>query len=238
MDWGVDPRLIVWHGATVREVDPGAAAEFHRVYYDSLVWRGDTTWLGVTTQKTPQDLWCYQEILYSTKPDLIIETGTASGGSAYFLACVCSMIHRGRVLSVDIAGARRRRHRWLDAATGLKARRHWRVDLLVGDSTDPTIFEKIKRRARGKRVMVVLDSDHSEAHVSRELSLYADLVAPGCYLIVEDTNVNGHPVFAEHGPGPFEAVQRFLGDRSDFVVDDSREKFGFTFNPGGFLRRE
>ncbi len=85
--------------------------------------------------------------------------------------------------------------------------------------------------------MVVLDSDHREAHVSQELRAYADLVSPGCYLIVEDTNVNGHPVFPDHGPGPFEAVEKFLAGRHDFKVDRGLHKYLMTWQPNGYLLR-
>ena len=85
--------------------------------------------------------------------------------------------------------------------------------------------------------MVVLDSDHSRDHVLQELELYAPLVTPGCYLVVEDTNVNGHPVSPGFGPGPMEAVTEFLGTTDDFEVDRGREKLMLTFNPSGYLRR-
>lgn len=85
--------------------------------------------------------------------------------------------------------------------------------------------------------MVVLDSDHSFAHVRRELELYGDLVTPECYLIVEDTNVNGHPVSPQHGPGPWEAVEEFLARKADFVVDRDQHKYLMTFNPNGYLRK-
>ena len=83
----------------------------------------------------------------------------------------------------------------------------------------------------------ILDSDHTEAHVSRELELLAPYVTPGSYLIVEDTNINGHPTYPTFGPGPYEAVSTFLRAHPEFVVDTAREKFLMTFNPGGFLRR-
>jgi cephalosporin hydroxylase len=92
--------------------------------------------------------------------------------------------------------------------------------------------------ARGKgTVVVILDSNHARAHVAEELRLYHGMVTPGSYLIVEDTNINGHPVLRDHGPGPMEAVEEFLSGRDDFFADTSREKFFLSFNPGGYLRR-
>ena len=76
--------------------------------------------------------------------------------------------------------------------------------------------------------MVILDSDHSQAHVSAELSAYAPLVTPGCYLIVEDTCVNGHPLYPDHGPGPMEALDAFLPQHPEFEPDPAREKFMLT----------
>jgi len=115
---------------------------------------------------------------------------------------------------------------------------HPRVTYLTGSSTDEAILDQLRARARGRSpVMAILDSDHSREHVAAELSLYAPLVTVGSYLVVEDTNVNGHPVLPEFGPGPREAVDAFLAANSAFEVDESREKFLMTFNPRGFLRR-
>ena len=84
---------------------------------------------------------------------------------------------------------------------------------------------------------MILDSDHSQAHVFQELTIYSPLVTKGSYLIVEDTNVNGHPVCPEHGPGPMEAIEEFLKKNKDFVIDGEKEKFLMSFNPRGYLRR-
>jgi hypothetical protein len=85
--------------------------------------------------------------------------------------------------------------------------------------------------------MVILDSDHTMTHVLDEMKLYADLVTTDSYMIVEDTNINGHPVASAFGRGPMEAVQVFLAGTEDFLVDRSREKLLLSFNPGGFLRK-
>ena len=95
----------------------------------------------------------------------------------------------------------------------------------------------MRREIGDRRAMVILDSAHSFGHVLSELRLYAPFVSPERYLIVEDTNVNGHPVRGDFGPGPMEAVQRFLAEDGGFAADHSREKLLMTFNPGGFLRR-
>ena len=207
-----------------RVAEPGITDAFHRVYYDTAVWK-DTYWLGVRTQKCPLDLWIYQEILFEQRPDLIIETGTAHGGSALYLASVCDLLGRGEIVTVDI-----------HPIDGRPA--HDRITYLTGSSTAPDVVAEIERLAEGREhVLVILDSDHARDHVLDELRIYSRFVSPGGYVIVEDTNVNGHPVFPEHGPGPMEAVEAFLAETEELEVDSTREKFFLTFNPRGFLRK-
>jgi cephalosporin hydroxylase len=102
---------------------------------------------------------------------------------------------------------------------------------------DPTIFAKIRQACDGKRTMAILDSDHSERHVLEELRLYSQLVTPGCYLICEDTNINGHPVLPSFGPGPHEALEQFLRESAGWLVDRDCERLLVTFNPSGYLLR-
>lgn len=199
---------------------------FHRLYYESQwqTWK-NTRWLGVRAYKTPLDLWIYQELVVSLRPELVIETGTAFGGSALFLATVCDAVGAGEIISIDS-----------DPRPGLPE--HDRVTYLTGSSIAPETVEAVAETARGKDpIMVILDSDHSRDHVLAELRHYADFVTPGSYLVVEDTNLNGHPVVPGFGPGPMEAVREFLDEREDFNADAERQKFFLSFNPGGYLRR-
>ena len=201
---------------------------FHRRYYDAGeaggTWKA-TTFLGVPTWKVPLDLWVYQELLFELRPGLIVETGTAHGGSGLYLATLCETLGRGEVVSVDIG-------QWPERPA------HPRLTYLPAASTDPRVVAQVAERAAGAgAVLVLLDSDHRRDHVLAELRAYAPMVTPGSYLVLEDTNINGHPVYEAFGPGPMEAVQDFLKERDDFEVDRSREKFLFTFNPGGWLRR-
>ncbi len=200
--------------------------DFHRLYYDShaRTWT-NTWWRGVETWKCPLDLWVYQEMFHELQPDLVIETGTAHGGSAYYMASLFDLMGKGKVLSIDIEGKPGRPE-------------HPRVEYLLSSSVDePALSRAREAAAAAKTVLVILDSDHSAAHVRRELDVYAPLVTPGSYLIVEDTNVYGHPVLMEHGPGPMEALDDFLAQTDEFVIDSSREKYFLTFNPRGFLKR-
>lgn len=202
--------------------------EFHKLYYGAGLTGGtwnDTRWFGVKTQKCPLDLWVYQEIQTERRPDVIVEAGTADGGSALFLASTCELLGHGRVVTIDV------REPSLDV-------HHDRLTYVTGSSTDPETFARVKSAiGPDESVMVILDSEHTRAHVRRELELYGSLVTPGQYLVVEDTNLGGHPVLRTHGPGPMEAVQEFLDSGNRFSVDRSREKFLLTMNPGGYLLR-
>ena len=163
----------------------------------------------------PTDLWNYQEIVVQTKPDVIVETGTHRGGSALFLASICELIDKGEVISIDTDDTYR--------ATQPK---HPRLTFLSGSSTDPNIVAEVKRRIAGRtNVFVILDSDHHCNHVLNELRIYSELVPINGYLVVEDTNVNGHPAYPEFGPGPREAVDLFLGENSYFEIDRMQERF-------------
>jgi cephalosporin hydroxylase len=200
---------------------------FHDLYYNGRPGEGHifqrTTWMGVPCLKCPLDLWIYQEILYEIRPDLIIETGTHLGGSALYLAHVLDILGKGEIVTIDINDSPRPQHP--------------RVHYVQGSSANPDLVATAVHGRRREVCMVILDSDHSEAHVTAELEILAPYVTPDSYLIVEDTNINGHPTYPSFGPGPFEALQQFLPQHPEFIVDPSREKFLMTFNPRGFVRR-
>lgn len=204
------------------------AVEFHKLFYNGPSGAeplfATTSWMGVSCLKCPLDLWVYQEILGEIRPDIIIETGTFAGGSALYLAHLCDLLVHGNVVTVDIEARDRPAHP--------------RIRYVTGSSIDPAIVDAVGKQARNAdTVMVILDSDHSFEHVGAELECYADLVTEGSYLIVEDTNLSGHPVGNPDPLGPQEAVQRFLAQHPDFAPDRGREKYLLTFNPDGYLRR-
>jgi len=208
------------------------AREFHRMFYHGPLGQDGLwftiNWLGVPVQKLPFDLCIFQEILYETRPELIIECGMYHGGSTWFLASICDALDCGQILGCDIT------HQNLHP----KVRTHPRIELVEMGSTAPEFVELARARAAGKRTMVILDSDHSKDHVLQELRLHGPLVTPGCYLICEDTNINGHPVLESFGPGPHEALQQYLAETPGmWTVDPHRERLLVTFNPGGYLRR-
>jgi cephalosporin hydroxylase len=200
--------------------------QFHRLYYhgSDRTWK-NTYYRGVAIQKCPLDLWVYQELVNELRPDLIIETGTAAGGSAYFFADLCDTLGSGRIVSVDIDGRDDRPA-------------HERITYLTGSSIASDVVDRVAEQLpRAGGVLVVLDSDHTCEHVLEELRIFAPMVTVGSYVIVEDTNIGGHPAFPAYPAGPMEATMAFLPDHPEFVVDRACEKFLMTFNPGGYLRR-
>lgn len=187
-------------------------------------------WDGWPIVKHPNDLMMYQEIIWQTQPELIVETGTYGGGSALFLAHMLDCVgpKDGRVISIDI-----------ESPSDLPD--HDRITFMQGrSSTDLRVLEVIREKARGKKTMVILDSDHRKAHVLKELKLYSPLVTKGMYLIVEDT----HPLSvysdgtADQNDGyPAGAIKEWNPARHGFEADARRERLLFSQNPGGYLRK-
>ena len=206
-----------------KRLDRAAVSRAHDVLYLSDAWT-ETNWLGAQALKNPLDLWVYQEIIVEQRPELIVETGTYRGGSAFYLASICDLVGVGEVVSIDVEPLR-------DDYPA-----HPRITYLGGkSSTDPDVVAQVRGRAKGKRVLVVLDSDHSQAHVEAELAAYAPLVQVGGYVIVEDSNIG--QIRKDLLPGPLQAIEAFLARTDEFEVDRSREKFLITQNPSGYLRR-
>ena len=222
----VPPPAAKPSGGEIQISNEELADRFHRYYYQSRdrTWN-NMRWLGVPTLKMPLDMWIYQEMLYEIKPDVLLECGTFNGGSALYFASLMDLVKKGRVITIDI-----------EAKPDMP--KHPRINYLIGSSTSPEIFAQVRRLIKpGETVMVSLDSNHSKGHVLAELKTYADLVSVGSYLVVEDTNINGHPVLPEFGPGPMEALDEFLSENKNFVSDKDREKFLVTFNPRGYLKK-
>jgi cephalosporin hydroxylase len=208
--------------------------DFHRLVYDSLEW-DKTTWLGIHAQQNPNDVWSIQQIFNDVKPDFVVEAGTNHGGGALVWATLLAPINpKGKVLTIDIED----KHAEAAKLPLFKEK----VEFFLGSSTSEPIVKAIRARVKDGKAIVILDSDHSKEHVSNEIELYADLVSVGSYLLVQDTNIHGHPV-DKFGPGPWEAVEAFMaeGGRSKggatFEIDRSREILFFSMHPTGYLKR-
>lgn len=207
-------------------IPPAIARAFHERYYAAAAttWKA-TAWLGVPVHKNPCDLWTYQELVVAQRPDWIVECGTLYGGSALFLASLCALLDHGQVLSIDTTPQPRRPT-------------HPRLRYRRGDAAAPATVAWVRRQVRGETCLVILDDDHTAAHVLAELRAYSPLVTPGSYLVVEDTNL-GREAWPDFGEGPREALaQWFREDAPPFTADRRCERHGLTFNAGGWLRKE
>lgn len=195
-------------------------------YYHAYVWK-QTYYHGIRTLKLPGDMWNYQEILFDRGIDYVVETGTRHGGSALFFAeTLAARKAAGFVISIDVDAHSR------------QVESHERIRFLVGDSGSSEMVAKVQALVPHKRgpLFLILDSDHAKAHVLRELAVWVPFLRPGDYLVVEDTDVNGHPVRPDHGPGPWEAIHEYLDSHPDSLMHDrERErKFGATSAPDGY----
>ncbi len=205
---------------------------YHQWYYETYVWN-TTRFMGVHCYKSVSDLWNYQEILWDLKPALVIEFGTANGGSALFFSSMLRLARPdSRVVSVDID-----QKRLVDAV-----RHDARIELIGRSSIDPAVEKRLRelRELYPGPVFAILDSDHRKEHVLAEMEMLRRILTPGDYLVVEDGNINGNPIQEGWGEGPMEAIgEYFRKYPDDYLRDVEREnKFGFTFAPRGFLIRK
>jgi cephalosporin hydroxylase len=212
-------------------------------------------WLGRPIIQYPQDMVAMQDLIWRVRPDLIIETGIAHGGSLVLSASMLAMLDmcdaieagqtmdpnasRRKVLGIDIDI--RAHNRQAIEAHPMAGR----IEMIQGSSVAPEIVRQVRERAASyQRVMVCLDSMHTHDHVLAELEAYADLVSPGSYCVVFDTFVEDMPpkFFADRpwdvGNNPKTAVRKWLHDHPDFEVDADMEwRLQVTVAPAGFLRR-
>ncbi len=199
---------------------------FHRAFYASRNTHGMTFYEGVPILKSPLDLWVYQEILWDLRPTLLIETGTAYGGSALYYARQFDRIGEGQIISIDLEPAK-------------QLPQHPRITYASGySSTLPSMVKSVAAIASGHpRVMVVLDSDHSKRHVLAEMDAYAPLVTHGQFMVVEDTNINGRPVPIDWrgGPGPGPACDEWIPQHPEFEEALMAQRYLMTFHT--WLRR-
>jgi len=192
------------------------------------------TWMGRPIIQLPEDLLTLQEVIYRVRPDVIIETGIAHGGSLVFNASLCKAMDQGRVIGVDIDIRPHNR-------TAIEAHELFGlITLIEGSSTDPEVCAQVRSLiAPGERVLVILDSDHSKAHVTDELDAYAPLVTEGSYLVATDGVMEwlaGVPG-AQAGwtqDNPAVAVDDWLPTHPDFVLEDPPR---FGFNEGQITER-
>lgn len=196
------------------------------------------SWMGRPIIQYPQDIIAMQEIIWNVRPDLIIETGIAHGGSLIFYVSMLELLGKGKVLGIDI-DIREHNRREIEKHPMFK-----RITIIEGSSVEKNVIEKVHKYAQGKkRVLVCLDSLHTHDHVLRELEAYSPLVTRGSYCVVFDTIVEDLPdEYSSDRPwgkgnNPKTAVWKFLEGNDRFVIDKEIEnKLLITVCPEGYLK--
>lgn len=232
--------LVIGTGAGFSDTAPWKHEQDHETItqamelaqYSRREWM--TSWLGVRMLQYPTDLMTYQELLYEVKPDVVIETGTYKGGLTLYLATVLDQINdHGKVVTVDL-----HEDEWLETLSTkpIKSRIKDRIIFIKGNSVEQAVHDRIANLVKGKRVVVILDSDHRMPHVLREIQMYSPYVTKNSYLVVNDTHLDGTK-WVDGGPGPMTAIREFLDDNEQFVIDQSKQRFIISCIHSGILRR-
>jgi cephalosporin hydroxylase/nucleoside-diphosphate-sugar epimerase len=217
-----------------------SAAENFNTESNKAQYSYNFSWMGRPIIQYPQDMIAMQELIWNIRPDLIIETGIAHGGSLIYYASILELIGNGEVLGIDI-DIREHNKNAIETHQMFK-----RIKMIEGSSVDASIVEKVKEAAENKKTIIVcLDSNHTHEHVLDELNFYAPLVSVNSYIIVFDTIVENLPdgYFSQERPwgignNPMTAVDSFLKKNDNFIVDRSIDnKLLLSVAPGGYLKR-
>jgi len=196
------------------------------------------SWMGRPIIQYPQDMIAMQELIWAIKPDLIIETGIAHGGSLIYYASILELLGKGEIVGIDI-DIREHNRKAIESHPMFK-----RISMIQGSAIDMAIVEQVKEKAKGKEtIMVSLDSNHTHEHVLEELKLYSPFVTKGSYCVVFDTIVEDMPAKMydrpwDVGNNPKTAVWEFMKNNDDFEIDRSIDnKLLISVAPEGYLKR-
>lgn len=196
----------------------------------------EVNWLGIPIIQNPYDMILMQELIFDLKPDVIIETGVAHGGSLIYYSSLLELLKKGRIVGIDI-DIRDHNRKLLEKHPLIK-----RVTMIEGSSVDRKVIAQIKRIIKpNDKVIVVLDSNHKKQHVYEELSLYKDIVSKGSFIVVFDTfmpyleGLRGLSLFKNNSP--MDAVRDFIRENPSFIIDRSYNKFFVSSCPDGFIKK-
>ena len=208
------------------------------LHADKYKYTYNYSWMGRPIIKYPNDILILQEMIWNLKPDYIVETGIAHGGSIIFSSSMLELLGHGEVIAVDIDI---RQHNREEIEKHPMAKR---ITMIEGSSVDPTIVNSIKEKVKGKKVLVCLDSNHTHEHVLEELRMYADMVNVGSYIVCPDTFVEYFPKgYCDDRPwdvgnNPMTALIAFLKEDDRFIIDkDIDNKLMITEGFDGYLKR-
>jgi len=202
------------------------------------------TWLGRPMIQLPEDMIRLQEVIHDVRPDVIVETGVAHGGSLVFYASLCKAIDRGRVIGVDVE-IRPHNRAAIEAHPLFPL-----ITLVEGSSIEPSVVEQVKSQIKpGEKTIVLLDSNHQKQHVLEELRMYSPLVSAGSYIVAMDGIMERLVGAPRSSPdwswnNPRQAALEFVGENADFVIEEPRFAFNegkiterVTYWPSAFIRR-
>jgi len=198
------------------------------------------TWMGMPIIQMPEDIMLIQQVIYETKPDYIVETGIAWGGSVVYYASLLELMGHGEVIAIDTVLPQSN----IDKIMAYPFSK--RIHLLQGSSTDETVFAQVKSILKpGAKIMVILDSNHTHEHVYNELNLYAPLVKSGQYILAQDSLVEFIPEQTHRirpwgkGNNPWTAVQKFLSENSNFTNNNKYNQLSLlTCHKDGWICRK
>ncbi len=230
-------RLVLEHSDVRGKIDPIKHPEYKDkfsltlaewiIYHQKDIATKQVTWMGIPLWKNVLDLHVYQEIIFEQAPEVIVEIGSAYGGSTMYFANLCDALGRGTVVSIDL---------FRDTFVA----KHDRIIAVTGNSTDLNVIQKVHEIVNGRSALVIQDADHSKEIVLADLNNYSDLVSLNGYFIVEDGIADvfnpGNGV-GRMIKGPLYAVEEFLAKNTSFIVDESKERYLITQNPKGYLKR-
>lgn len=196
--------------------------------------------MGMPIIQMPEDVMLIQQLIYETKPDFIIETGIAWGGSVVYYASLCELMRHGEVIAVDTVLPQSN----IDKIMAYPFSK--RIHLLQGSSVDKEVFGKIKALIpEDAKVMVILDSNHTHEHVYNELNMYAPLIKSGQYILAQDTLIEFVPKQTHrprpwgHGNNPWTAVQKFLSENTNFTNNNKYNQLSLlTCHKDGWICRK
>jgi cephalosporin hydroxylase len=238
-----EPKITVETSKGSREVDIYTPEGFKVLsnLYTRSGWQQkisyEPTWLGIPIIQTPEDIVMMQELLWKVRPDVVVECGVAHGGAVVLYASILDMLGKGHVIGVDVEI---RKYNRLALQSHPLSRR---FTLIEGSSVETDTVDQVRRLIQpNDTVLVALDSNHTAAHVAKELGLYAPMVSLDSYLVVFDGVMQvltdapgGSPTWVEDNP--WRAIQDFLNNNKDFEVDPYYNRLKVTHCPGGFLKR-
>ncbi len=198
----------------------------------------EPTWMGIPIIQFPDDILMMQELIWKVRPDVIVETGLAHGGSAIFHSSLLELLGKGRVIGIDVE------IRKYNAVAIQSHPMSKRITLIEKSSTDPEVIRQLRTLiSPNEKVLVVLDSNHSYAHVKKEIELYSQFVSDDSYLVVMDGAQelvaeipNGKPEWKDDNP--LRAIREFLETQNDWEEDPYYNRMQVTSNPRGYLKRK